>query len=295
MDIEISNPKKVIQFAVIFSNLKHILSEITFYFTKDGLYFQGMDSSHISLVELTLSNDWFDKFNIDKPHTFGLSIACMDTIISCLDKDFKIIMKHKEEDYLSITLTDDKIIKNYQMILIDIENNILDIPKAEYSADIIMKSSVYRDYINELIMFGEDLNVECGQENIKLYTRGDYGKSEIIIKDEYLEEYLIEEGLTINQHYNLKMIKCFTNFTKLNKIVKVHLKNDNPMKIIYELSEVKPEKKPKKKPKKKSKKKSEGPSEDPPEDPQEEPSEDPPEHHPDKNSLIFYIAPKIND
>ena len=31
MDIEISNPKKVIQFAVIFSNLKHILSEITFY------------------------------------------------------------------------------------------------------------------------------------------------------------------------------------------------------------------------------------------------------------------------
>ena len=255
MDIEISNPKKVIQFAVIFSNLKHILSEITFYFAKDGLYFQGMDSSHISLVELNLSNEWFDKYVIDKPHTFGLSIACLDTIISCLDKNYKIIMNHKEEDHLNITLTDDKIIKRYQMVLIDIESNTLDVPTLEYSADIMMKSSVYKDYINELSMFGDDLYVDCDQENVKLTSRGDYGKSEIIIKEEYLEEYAIEEDVKISQYYNIKMVKCFTNFTKLNKIVKFHLLKDNPMKIIYELSE----------------------------------------ENSENNSLKFYLAPKVED
>ena len=51
------------------------------------------------------------------------------------------------------------------------------------------------------------------------------------------------------------MIKCFTSFTKLNKIVKFHLLEDNPMKIIFELSEDEPE----------------------------------------KNSLKFYIAPKVED
>lgn len=255
MEFEISNPKKVIQFAVIFSNLKHILSEITFYFTEDGLYFQGMDSSHISLVELNLTKEWFDTYKIDKPHTFGISISCLDTIISCLDKNFKIIMKHTEEDHLNITLTDDKIIKRYQMVLIDIETNMLDVPKVEYSADIIMKSSIYKDYVNELSMFGDDLYVDCNQENVKLYSRGDYGKSEIIIKEEYLEEYAIEEEISLSQNYNIKMIKCFTNFTKLNKLVKFHLLKDNPMKIIYELSE----------------------------------------ENPDKNSIKFYIAPKVGD
>lgn len=255
MEIEISNPKKVIQFAVIFSNLKHILSEITFYFTEDGLYFQGMDSSHISLVELNLSHGWFDKYEIDKPHTFGISVSCLDTIISCLDKDFRINMKHTEEDNLNITLTDDKIIKRYQMLLIDIDSDILNIPTVEYSADITMNSSVYKDYINELAMFGEELYVDCDEENVKLYSRGDYGKSEIIIKEEYLEEYSIEEDVKISQHYNIKIVKCFTNFTKLNKMVKFHLLTDNPMKIIYELSE----------------------------------------ENPEDNSLKFYLAPKVED
>ena len=255
MEIEISNPKKVIQFAVIFSNLKHILSEITFYFTEDGLYFQGMDSSHISLVELNLSHEWFDKYEIDKPQTFGISVSCLDTIISCLDKDFRINMKHTEEDHLNITLTDDKIIKRYQMLLIDIDSDILNIPTVEYSADITMNSSVYKDYINELAMFGEELYVDCDEENVKLYSRGDYGKSEIIIKEEYLEEYAIEEDVKISQHYNIKIVKCFTNFTKLNKMVKFHLLTDNPMKIIYELSE----------------------------------------ENPEDNSLKFYLAPKVED
>jgi proliferating cell nuclear antigen len=215
-----------------------------------------MDSSHISLVELNLTSEWFDKYKIDKPHTFGLSITCLDLIISCLDKNFKIIMNHKEEgDHLNITLTDDKIIKNYRMVLIDIESNMLNVPNPEYSADVTIKSSVYKDYINELIMFGEDLYVDCTQENVKLHSRGDYGKSEIIINEEYLEEYAIEEGINISQYYNLKMVKCFTNFTKLNKIVKFHLLKDNPMKIIYELSE----------------------------------------ENPEKNSLKFYLAPKVDD
>ena len=255
MNIEISNPKKVIQFAVIFSNIKNILSEVTFYFTEDGLYIQGMDSSQISLVELNLSSDWFDKFKIDKPHTFGLNLVCFDTVISCLDKNFKIQLKHKEEDHLNITLTDDKIIKQYQMVLIDIETTMLNVPSPEYSADVVMKSSVYKDYINELSMFGEDLYVDCSQEDVKLSSRGEYGKSEIIIKEEYLEEYLIEEDVNISQFFNIKMIKCFTSFTKLNKIVKFHLLEDNPMKIIFELSEDEPE----------------------------------------KNSLKFYIAPKVED
>tara|TARA_B100001059_G_scaffold232010_1_gene269023 strand:+ start:5472 stop:6239 length:768 start_codon:yes stop_codon:yes gene_type:complete len=255
MDIEISNPRKVIQFAVIISNLKHILSEVTFYFTEDGLYIQGMDSSHISLAELNLNNSWFDNYKIDKPHTFGLNLASFDTIISCLDKNFKILINHKEDDYLNITLTDDKIVKQYQMVLIDIESTMLNVPNPEYSADITMKSSLYKDYINELSMFGDDLYVNCYQENVKLSSRGDYGKSEIIIKEEYLEEYLIEEDVDISQFFNIKMIKCFTNFTKLNKIVKFHLLKDSPMKIIYELSEKDPE----------------------------------------KNSLKFYIAPKVED
>ena len=141
------------------------------------------------------------------------------------------------------------------MLLIDIDSDTLNIPTVEYSADITMNSSVYKDYINELAMFGEELYVDCDEENVKLYSRGDYGKSEIIIKEEYLEEYSIEEDVKISQHYNIKIVKCFTNFTKLNKMVKFHLLTDNPMKIIYELSE----------------------------------------ENPEDNSLKFYLAPKVED
>ena len=255
MDLSITDTKKVIQFTIIMNNLKNILTDVNIHFSEHGMYFQGMDSGHISLVEMFLDSVWFDSYKIDRPYCLGIHVPSFDTILSCLDKGYTINMKYKDSDKLNITLTDNKIIKKYNMVLIEIDETSMDIPHPEYTSDIIMKSRVFKDYITELLKFGETLKINSNETDIILSTNGELGKSQIIIDEKYLEEYAIEEDVVLEQNYNMQMIKLFTNFTNINSFVNIHLLEDMPMKMQFSLNDDAPE----------------------------------------KNKITFYLAPKIDD
>ena len=64
MKIKISDKEKVMQFAIIFSNLKTTFEEANLYFNTTGLYFQATDSSLISMVEFNITSEWFDIYEI---------------------------------------------------------------------------------------------------------------------------------------------------------------------------------------------------------------------------------------
>ena len=91
-----------------------------------------------------------------------------------------------------------------------IESGLLDIPSIEYSADIIIESKSFADYINELFMFGDELIICCdgkNNDNIIIETAGDNGKLQMIIEEDYLEEYSVEEDITLKMTYAMEYIK----------------------------------------------------------------------------------------
>ena len=73
----------------------------------------------------------------------------------------------------------------------------VDIPTVEYSADIIIQAKSFADYINELNIFGDNLMICCDGNNVTLETSGDNGKMKLIIAEDYLEEYAIEEDIEL--------------------------------------------------------------------------------------------------
>ena len=238
MKVKITDKDKVIKFAIMFSNLKAEYKETNLYFRTDGLYLQMMDASQISMVELNIKKEWFDQYDITIDQVFGVHIETFDKILSCIDKNYTIELNIQENtDKLNIVLSDGKIIKDYDMNLIDLDTEIFDIPEVEYTADIILESSVFKDYITELILFGDDLNLVCNEKEIVLSSEGDDGKSKIIINQDYLEEYGIEEEANINLSFSIKIIKIISNFVKLNKLTNIHVSEDKPLKIEYNLDE----------------------------------------------------------
>lgn len=238
MKVKIKDKNKVIKFSIIFSNLKAEYKETNIYFREDGLYFQMMDASQISMVELNINSDWFDEYNIQTEQVVGIHIETFDKILSCIDKNYTIELNIEEKtDKLNIVLSDSKIIKEYDMNLLDLDTAVFDIPEVEYTADIILESHIFKDYINELIMFGDDLNFTCNEKEIVLSSGGDEGTSRIIINEEYLEEYGIEEEAKVDLTYSIKIIKIISNFVKLNKLTNIHISEDKPLKIEYNLDE----------------------------------------------------------
>ena len=105
MNITLSEPTKVMQFASIMKNLKNFSQDVEFVVSENGVYTQGMDGSHCCLYEMILKNDWFDKFDTDKRYVLGLNCELLAKVLNCLEQNQKIIMQYTEDrDDLFISL-----------------------------------------------------------------------------------------------------------------------------------------------------------------------------------------------
>lgn len=242
MDILISDKKKIIKFAVVFNNLKNIYQETNFYFTKKGLYIQSIDASQICCCELNLSSNWFDNYKVKNNYTIGINLEILDTILSCLNRGFKINFKYNEkQDKFKILLLNEGdgngITKMFDMVIINIDEQLMEIPKVDYSADITMKSSQYKDYITEISKFGVDLTIDCSEDSIILLTKGEMSDYRIILPQDTLEEFLMEENKNVLVSYNLNYVKFISNLVKVNPIMTFNVSNEFPMRMSYCLDE----------------------------------------------------------
>ena len=196
-----------------------------------------MDTSHICMCELKLDKDWFCNYSIDKDAVIGINLEVIDKILSCLDKKLKLNIKYDDSDKFTIMLSDENITKVYNIAVIDIEAGLFEVPEVDYSADIYLKSMYFKNYINELSLFGDDVTINCNEKNIVFKSSGDGNSSVIIINDDYLEEYLVEEETELESTYNIQYLKSITNFVKLKNEIYVGVSNTYPLSIVYNLSD----------------------------------------------------------
>ena len=63
-----------------------------------------MDSSHVSLVSLSLLGDGLSHYRCDSNTTLGINMAAMTKIMKCADQD-DIVMLKSEEDSDVLTFT----------------------------------------------------------------------------------------------------------------------------------------------------------------------------------------------
>ena len=125
--------------------------------------------------------------------------------MSCLDKKLKLNID-TDSDKFTIMLSDENITKVYNIAVIDIEAGLFEVPEVDYSADIYLKSMYFKNYINELSLFGDDVTINCNEKNIVFKSSGDGNSSVIIINDDCLKIFSRRRN-GIKSTYNIQYLK----------------------------------------------------------------------------------------
>ena len=237
LEIIINNEKKVFQFTTILQNLKNISNDLTLDCNDDGIYAQGMDSAHVCLFELKIGPEWFDTYKCSKPCSMGINCEMLFKIISCIKEGQYIDMRHQlNTSKLTIDLLGNSYDKSFEMSLIDIESQMVELPDKEYTADIRFVSKDYSELVNQLSIFGNKLNIRCN-DNIILNSENEFGKVDITVKEEDIIEYMMEEDSEIDAQYGIKYINMITKFSNVNKEISIHISNSFPIKFVYNLED----------------------------------------------------------
>ena len=124
------------------------------------------------------------------------------------------------------------------MPLVDMDEETLQIPDIEYTAEFSLNSSVFASLINQLKTFGETVEIDCSEENISLHSHSvDSGKMSVEIKNDDLSEFAIVEDASLNLSFSLHYLHSICLYQKISKEISIHLCDNYPLKIVYDLGD----------------------------------------------------------
>lgn len=252
MNIAIHSFQKAEIFTTIFQHMKAMTEHINIIFEKDRLYFQSMDSSRVSIIELSIPSTWFDVYKHSDTDSddsdevgskmIGVRVSNLHKILAARDKLQIIQMSFSEDSpdtlYLNFTGETSAFDKRFEIPLIEIEMELLTIPAMEYQAEMFIPASYFASIVGQLKTFGDSMDIECSEEKIILNaTSPESGKMIVEIKIDDITSFAINEGDVINTSFALQYLHHICLYHKIAKDMELKLNANSPLRVEYDLGD----------------------------------------------------------
>jgi proliferating cell nuclear antigen PCNA len=160
-------------------------------------------------------------------------------VLSTREKSQTIQIKLNSDDADKLQLnlvSPDKAVfdKDFEIPLLDLEQEVLAIPDTEPQAEFRLSSLHFSSIINQLKLFGQNMDIECSEENIFLNSiSSDEGKMRVSIDNSELSEFTIDEGANLKLSFSLTYLHNICAYNKLSKDVLIRLTEEFPLQVIY--------------------------------------------------------------
>jgi proliferating cell nuclear antigen len=169
-----------------------------------GLSIKGMDSAHVSFIDLFIDKSEFKEWECFDEVVIGLNLKNLIRILSIGKEDDDVIFEYtKDDDIITIIINSIFRKAEYELRLFTIESEILEIPDTDYITTININSNYYNQIINEILVVCSDtLEFEINKDKIYINSFGDIGKSRILLenleKSETLTDTISESSSTVS-------------------------------------------------------------------------------------------------
>lgn len=226
--------------------VKELLNEASFDCSDSGIQLQAMDNSHVSLVSLTLRSDGFEKFRCDRNLTMGMNLTSMTKIFKCAGNDDTVTMKAQDDADTVTFMFESKNrekISDYEMKLMNLDQEHLGIPETDFSCVIRMPSGEFARICRDLTQFGESMVISCTKDGVKFSAAGDIGSANIKLAqtasiDKEDEAVTIEMQEPVSLTFACQYLNSFTKATPLSGQVQLSMSANVPLVVEYRIHDL---------------------------------------------------------
>ena len=249
-------------FSNIFEAISNILETGNLIINNDSMKISGMDSSHISLIELNLNKKDFDSFeiNTERPINIGMNFPDFVKILKIGDLNDKLILEYENNEELFIHFNDDEISRKFAIKLLDVDTNELKPPNIDFNMNLHLSTKLFTKILNSFTITDAEYITFCVKENL-LSIKSDGSTSKLDMDFKKTESFVKSKKLKINskneksveeqEEIRYKLNKCEGNFNasfgisllkKMNKTntivdsLQCNLSPDMPIRFDYKLS-----------------------------------------------------------
>merc|ERR1712048_420288 len=183
--------------------MKDLCRDVNFDCSEKGLQVQSMDSSHVALVSLLLRESAFSEFKCDRATSLGMNVDSLGKILKmCGPSDSLKLKRQNDADTVNFQCEsgEDDRIADFDLKLMQIESEHMEIPEQQYKVVIKMPSSEFQKVCRDLREFGETMTVTATKEGVKFSVAGDLGAGNVFIKPRDSDKLDEKVVVTVNEN-----------------------------------------------------------------------------------------------
>jgi len=195
------------------NTISEIVEDATFSIDQDGLFFRGMDPSHVCLVDLRSSNADYEKWQVNQPGNFALRI-----------KDFaKILKSLKAKESLSLGF-DEYLLRiktpSMSMNLKTFETSATDcpLPKLSYNSMMSITGSELTRILKQISNVSEYVTIQTYNNRVVFSGKGDQGDVKIELEKGMMDLMELNVKEESNTTYSLEYLLAFIKHTNRHVI-----------------------------------------------------------------------------
>jgi proliferating cell nuclear antigen len=232
---------KAAPFRTVVEAIKDILTDTNIEFDSTGIKIMSMDGTHTILVHLKLKADRFDEFYCPKKHVLGINMINFFKLVKTLQNNESIVLYMLKSDTTKLGIEilngEKQMTTNFMMNLIELDVRPIDIPPVHFPSVITMPAVDFQKVIRDMHGLGETVEIQSASHQLVFRCRGDNADQETIFcigqnglsRKEFSSE--IVQG-----NFFLKHLVLFTKCTTLCTDISLHLKNDYPIIVEYNVA-----------------------------------------------------------
>lgn len=160
-----------------------------------------MDNSHVALVSVKFQAPAFKRYRCDRPMPLGVNLTSLTKVLKCAKDDdictlkaadeadvLNLVYEAKSESrelhryfYFTVCLDSDRIAE-YDMKLMDIDADTLNIPETEYDARVTLPSAEFSRIVRDLSQLGESVRIEVSKEGVRFASDGEAANGSVLLR-----------------------------------------------------------------------------------------------------------------
>ncbi|PGH11929.1 proliferating cell nuclear antigen (pcna) [Helicocarpus griseus UAMH5409] len=137
-----------------------------------------MDNSHVALVSMMLKAEGFSPYHCDRNVALGINLVSLTKVLKAAQNEDILTLKAKDSPNvinLVFESAETDQLSEYDIKLMDIDQEHLAIPDTEYAATVEMPSTEFQRICADLRNLSESVMVEANKDGVKFSCQGEIG------------------------------------------------------------------------------------------------------------------------
>jgi len=229
-------------------SISELASEVQFEFSPDAMSVNTMDGAHVALVVVYLNRSdrsCFSKYRVRRNITLGINMASLKIALNFGDADCSATLKMNDVDDDSLAIlfrNSEKPASNatFNLHLVTIECEKLNIPSTAYPAIVTMPASNFRIAINKLQTVGNVTDLSISENQMVFKTKGDFGTvNTALASDSGVDIKLAEDVAgSVTVQLALRYLSIFSKASSMASAVRISVDPGLPAEIYFVLNKL---------------------------------------------------------